>query len=181
MVPIRKILIANRGEIALRIIKTCNLMGIATVAVFSDADQDGLFVRQADEAVALEASLSRDSYLNQEKQIGAALKTGADAIHPGYGFLSENMNFASRCVEAGLIFIGPSPQSMSQMASKIEARQLVASLRIPVVPGYDENVDSEDPTTAFSQAARQMGTPSYSKLLPGVGGSACGSSESRTN
>src|SRR6476660_7298734 len=119
-----KILIANRGEIAVRILRTCRAMGIATVAVYSDFDRSALHVRLADQAVPLGAAPARDSYLNIEKIITAAKLARADAIHPGYGFLSENAAFASACEAAGIAFIGPSAKVIRAMGSKTEARKL---------------------------------------------------------
>lgn len=163
---IQKLLIANRGEIAVRIMKTCKTMGISTVAVFSDADQHSFFLEQADEAVWIGASPSRESYLNQDKIIAAAKKTNADAVHPGYGFLSENAEFATRCAAEGIVFVGPSPQSMALMSSKVAARQLVASLNLPVIPG-DEELPSGQ---AFSEAAERIGFPILLKASAGGGG-----------
>jgi propionyl-CoA carboxylase alpha chain len=119
-----KLLIANRGEIACRIIKTCRKMGIKTVAVYSDADANSLFVQMADEAVNIGASPSSQSYLNVEKILGAVKKTGATLVHPGYGFLSENRNFANALEKAGVTFVGPSTYSIEMMGDKIESKKL---------------------------------------------------------
>src|SRR6185503_13837636 len=132
----RKILISNRGEIALRIARTCRRMGIATVAVYSDADAQSPHARLADEAVSIGPAPSRESYLRIEKIIEAACRTGADAVHPGYGFLSENADFAAACESAGLTFIGPSSDSIRKMGLKSTARKIMAEAGIPVVPGY---------------------------------------------
>jgi acetyl-CoA carboxylase biotin carboxylase subunit len=133
----RKILIANRGEIALRVMRTCRAMGIIAVGVYSDADVDSPHVKFADEAVRVGASPSRDSYLNIARIIEAAQATGADAIHPGYGFLSENAEFADTCTATGIIFIGPGPQAIRQMGLKSIARKLAEGAGVPVVPGCD--------------------------------------------
>lgn len=120
---IRKILIANRGEIASRVIRTCKNLGISTVAVYSEADSEAPFVEYADEAYLLGGSRVQESYLNVKKILEIAKETGVDAIHPGYGFLSENADFARSCEDAGLIFIGPKPEVIQQMGNKVEARK----------------------------------------------------------
>lgn len=164
---IRKILVANRGEIALRIMRTCKQRFIRTVAVFSDADQDAPFVPYADEAWHLGASPALESYLNQEKILEAALACGADAIHPGYGFLSENAIFARKCREAGLIFIGPHPEAILQMGSKSNAKKLMKAHKVPVVPGYEgENQETEH----LIKEAEKIGFPLLIKASAGGGG-----------
>ena len=137
MSTIQKILIANRGEIALRIARTCRAIGIATVAVYSDADVNAPHTRFADEAVYLGAASAKESYLNSARIIAAAQQTKADAIHPGYGFLSENAEFAEACAAAGITFIGPSPQAMRQMGLKSAGREIAAAAGVPTVPGYN--------------------------------------------
>ena len=132
---IRKVLVANRGEIACRIMRTCRAMGIATVAVYSDADASARHVREADEAVRIGESAASASYLNIPALIAAAKRTGADAIHPGYGFLAERAEFAAACRDAGFIFIGPSPEVIARMGDKSAARRLASAAGVPVVPG----------------------------------------------
>src|SRR3989442_7414252 len=132
---LRKILIANRGEIACRVIRACRELDLATVAVFSEADREALFVRMADEAVPIGPPPARDSYLRAEKILEAARLTGADAVHPGYGFLSENAAFAESCAGAGLVFIGPPPSAITAMGGKTSARALMQAAGVPVVPG----------------------------------------------
>lgn len=160
----QKILIANRGEIAARIIQTCRTMGIKTVAVYSDADQDALHVRLADEAILLGAAPSGESYLRGDKIIAAAQQTQAEAIHPGYGFLSENAAFAEAVTAAGLVFIGPSASAIRRMGSKTEARYLMQSAGVPVVPGYQG-----DPME-FKSEAQKIGFPVLVKAAAGGGG-----------
>jgi 3-methylcrotonyl-CoA carboxylase alpha subunit len=137
MTPFQKILIANRGEIASRIIRCCHQMGIQTVAVYSDADGDAPFVSQADEAIRIGPAPSNESYLDSAKVIAAAKASGADAIHPGYGFLAEDAKFARACEEAGIRFIGPRPETIELLASKLVAKKLVGEAGVPVVPSYD--------------------------------------------
>src|SRR5262249_14294325 len=132
------ILIANRGEIAVRIVRTCREMGIASVAVYSEFDRDALHVRLADHAIPIGASAPRESYLNIEKIVAAAHKTGAQAIHPGYGFLAENAGFAAACEAAGIAFVGPTANVIRALGSKAEARKLAHAAGVPVVPTPDE-------------------------------------------
>jgi len=136
----RKILIANRGEIAIRVMRTAKKMGIKTVAVYSDADRQSPHVRFADEAVYLGASPSSESYLVMDKILKAAQDTGADGIHPGYGFLSENAEFAELVTNAGVTFIGPRPHAIRVMGSKLAAKEAVRDYKIPMVPGIEEAI-----------------------------------------
>ncbi|WP_067489802.1 acetyl/propionyl/methylcrotonyl-CoA carboxylase subunit alpha [Erythrobacter sp. CCH5-A1] len=164
---IRKLLIANRGEIACRIMRTARAMGVATVAVYSDADAKALHVRQADEAVHIGPSPAAESYLVGAKIIAAAQQTGADAIHPGYGFLSENADFAQAVIDAGLIWVGPKPSSIRAMGLKDAAKQLMRSAGVPVTPGYDGSDQSVERLTAEAEA---IGYPVLIKAVAGGGG-----------
>jgi acetyl-CoA carboxylase, biotin carboxylase subunit len=162
-----KILVANRGEIAMRIMRTAKEMGIKTVAVFSEADRNMPFVRYADEAVCIGPALSSQSYLRSDKLIEVAKQTGADAIHPGYGFLSENAGFSKAVSDAGLIFIGPSAHSIEVMGSKIGAKQAAKKFNVPMVPG------TEEPVTDVAEArriAQGIGYPILVKASAGGGG-----------
>lgn len=167
MKKIQKILIANRGEIAIRIMRTCREMGISTVAVFSDADRTSMHVRYADEAYHIGASPSSESYLNADKIIDVAKKSNADAIHPGYGFLSENAGFAVKCAENGIKFIGPSPEVINQMGDKIQARLTMIAAGVPVVPGTTESIKTEKDAVDTIQ---QIGLPVMVKAAAGGGG-----------
>ena len=162
-----KVLIANRGEIAVRVMRTCRDMGISTVAVYSDADKDALHVRFADEAVHVGPGPATDSYLNIDAVVSAALSTGAQAIHPGYGFLSENPNFAEACAAAGIIFIGPSPNILRLLGDKSEAKKRAQEAGVPVVPGY--YVEGLSPE-AISRKAEGIGYPVLIKAAFGGGG-----------
>ena len=164
---IQSLLIANRGEIACRIIRTARAMGIRTVAVYSDADAKALHVRQADEAVHIGASSARESYLVGEKIIAAALATKAEAIHPGYGFLSENAEFAQAVIDAGLIWVGPRPASITAMGLKDAAKKLMAEADVPVTPGYMG--ENQDPAF-LSERAAEIGYPVLIKAVAGGGG-----------
>jgi len=167
MTKITKILIANRGEIACRIIKTSRSMGIETVAVYSDADRTALHVRMADESVHIGASPSAESYLVIEKIINAATQTGADAVHPGYGFLSENPAFVRACETAGLIFIGPKAESMEAMGLKDAAKKLMDKANVPITPGYHGEDQSPD---LLKAKAGMIGYPVLIKAVAGGGG-----------
>ncbi|MBO9696349.1 MAG: acetyl/propionyl/methylcrotonyl-CoA carboxylase subunit alpha [Sphingopyxis sp.] len=164
---INSLLIANRGEIACRIIRTAREMGIRTVAVYSDADAKALHVREADEAVHIGPSPARESYLIGEKIIAAAKATGAEAIHPGYGFLSENAEFAQAVADAGLVWVGPKPSSITAMGLKDAAKKLMADAGVPVTPGYMG--ENQDPAYLAEQAA-QIGYPVLIKAVAGGGG-----------
>lgn len=167
MKQIRKVLVANRGEIAIRVMRTCREMGIATVAVYSEADRTSLHVRYADEAWYIGKSPSPESYLHIDHILDAARKSGADAIHPGYGFLSENAVFAERCAAEGITFIGPSPEVIRQMGDKISAREAMKRAGIPVVPGTEGVVVEEQEALDF---AREAGFPVMVKAAAGGGG-----------
>ena len=162
-----KLLIANRGEIACRIIKTCRKMGIKTVAVYSDADANSLFVQMADEAVNIGASPSSQSYLNVEKILGAVKKTGATMVHPGYGFLSENRNFANALEKAGVIFVGPSTYSIEMMGDKIESKKIAIEANVSTVPGHMGVVKDDVEATHI---AEKIGFPVMVKASAGGGG-----------
>ncbi len=166
---IGKILIANRGEIALRVARTCREMGIRTVAVYSDADRAALHVRSCDEAVRVGPPASRESYLVIENVIAAAKKTGAQAIHPGYGFLSENARFARACADAGIDFIGPPPEAMEEMGEKTRARRKVSGAGVPVVPGLKEPI-AEGGEASAKEFAFGIGYPIMLKAAAGGGG-----------
>src|SRR5690554_318964 len=163
---IQKILIANRGEIAVRVMRTCKEMGIRTVAVYSEADRTSKHVSYADEAVCIGLASSQDSYLNADKIIKAAKQFKADAIHPGYGFLSENADFARRCKEEGIIFIGPSAESIEAMGDKISARRQMIKAKVPVVPGTSEDLKPKD----LFRVCRKIGLPVIIKATAGGGG-----------
>src|SRR6202045_2610819 len=139
----QKILIANRGEIACRVIRTAHRMGIATVAVYSEADKDALHVEMADEAVAIGPAPAAESYLVIEKIVAAAKETGAEAVHPGYGFLSERAAFAQALAKAGIVFIGPNPKAIGAMGDKIESKKAAAAANVSTVPGYLGVIEDE--------------------------------------
>jgi acetyl-CoA carboxylase biotin carboxylase subunit len=163
----KKVLIANRGEIAVRVIRACRELGIATVAVYSQADQDCLHTLLADEAVCVGPPATRESYTNVANIISAALITGAEAIHPGYGFLSENASFAEACEACGLVFIGPRPDAIERMGDKATARALMREHGVPVVPGSGDVIQSEQ--DAY-RAAEVVGYPLIAKATAGGGG-----------
>ena len=164
---IKKVLVANRGEIAIRIMRSCRELNLRSVAVFSEADRTSMHVRYADEAHCIGPALSSQSYLNIDKILEVAKQTGADAIHPGYGFLSENEEFAKRCQEEGIVFIGPSPEAIYKMGDKITARKTMIEAGVPVVPGTTEAIASEEEAT---EMIRQIGLPVMIKASAGGGG-----------
>ncbi|CAH0266620.1 acetyl-CoA carboxylase biotin carboxylase subunit [Peribacillus frigoritolerans] len=164
---IKKVLIANRGEIAVRIIRACKELGIETVAVYSEADKEALHVQIADEAYCIGPKLSKDSYLNKTNIISTAKKTGSDAIHPGYGFLAENADFAELCRECNIIFIGPSPEAINKMGTKDVARETMRKAGVPIVPGSKGIIKDTDEGVAL---ANEMGYPVIIKATAGGGG-----------
>lgn len=163
----KKILIANRGEIAIRITRACRELGIKSVAVFSEADRDSLHVFLADEAYNVGPAPSKESYLNYKKILEVAKKSGADAVHPGYGFLSENTIFARACAEAGITFIGPTPENIEAMGDKLSAKALMKQAKVPTVPGSDGGVESVDEAR---KVAEKIGYPVIIKASAGGGG-----------
>ena len=167
MAKLRKVLVANRGEIAIRVMRTCKELGIATVAVFSEADRSALHVRQADQAFCVGPAPSRESYLVGDNIIAAAKASGADAIHPGYGFLSENAGFVRQCEKAGLLFIGPPASAMDSMGEKTRARTNMVKAGVPVVPGSTEPFATVEAAKAY---AVKIGCPVMLKAAGGGGG-----------
>src|ERR1700719_3598220 len=163
----RTLLIANRGEIAVRVIRTARAMGLRTVAVYSEADRGAMHVAMADEAVLLGPARARDSYLNIERVIEAARQTGSEAVHPGYGFLSENAGFATACLDAGLVFVGPPAEMMTAMGSKSGSKALMEKAGVPLVPGYHGEAQDE---ATLAKAADRIGFPVLVKASAGGGG-----------
>jgi pyruvate carboxylase subunit A len=167
MREIKKILIANRGEIALRVVKSCMKMGIKTVGIFSEADKDSPLLEYVDEQILIGPAPSNKSYLNQDLIIKKSLEMKVDAIHPGYGFLSENASFAEKVIKAGIIFIGPSPKSIEIMGDKLSAKKTVSKFDIPLVPGLNEEIKDVDKAML---AAEKIGFPVLIKASAGGGG-----------
>jgi len=163
----KKILIANRGEVALRVIRACKELGVASVAVYSEADRDSLHARMADQSVCIGPAQSSESYLKMSNIISAALTTGAEAIHPGYGFLAENAAFARAVADSGLVFIGPSPEAIERMGDKSVARETMMAAGVPCVPGSEGSVDTAAEALEF---AREVGFPVLIKASAGGGG-----------
>jgi acetyl-CoA carboxylase, biotin carboxylase subunit len=167
---LQKVLIANRGEIAVRIIRACRDLGLASVAVYSDSDRTARHVRMADEAVPIGPSPPRDSYLRIDTLLAAARATGADAVHPGYGFLAENAGFAAACAQAGLTFIGPTAKAIELMGSKTAARDAARAARVPIVPGTAAPLGEHATEAELAAAARRVGYPIMVKAVAGGGG-----------
>jgi acetyl-CoA carboxylase, biotin carboxylase subunit len=165
-----KILVANRGEIAVRVMRACRELGLRSVAVYSDCDRDAVHVRYADQAQHVGPSPAVDSYLRIDRLIDAARRTGADAIHPGYGFLAENAAFARACRDAGLVFIGPSADVITLMGSKTAARQAASRAGVAVVPGAEDAFGADVPINVIADTARRMGYPVLVKAVAGGGG-----------
>ena len=163
---LNKVLVANRGEIALRVVRACRELGVTSVAVYSDADEEALHVRHADEAVNIGPPPAGKSYLDMEAIIEAAKETGADAVHPGYGFLAENADFAAACRDAGLIFVGPSAEAIEKMGNKSAARRLAQEADVPVVPGSEESASADE----AAETAEEIGYPVMVKAAAGGGG-----------
>jgi 3-methylcrotonyl-CoA carboxylase alpha subunit len=170
--PFRRVLVANRGEIAVRIIRACRDLGMEAVAVYSDADARAAHVRLADEAVRLGPAAPAESYLRIERVVAAAVESGADAVHPGYGFLAERAAFARAVEDAGLVYVGPSPSTIEALGDKLNARRLAARVDVPAVPGTLEAVpvDRPDQVAAIVELAESIGFPLLVKAAAGGGG-----------
>src|SRR5262245_21227585 len=164
---IRRLLIANRGEIALRIVRACRELGIETVAVYSDADAASPHALAADRAIGIGPAAASESYLSIPSVIEAARAAAADAIHPGYGFLSENAAFADACARAGIVFVGPPPSALARMGNKIEARRVAADAGAPIVPGETPEDQSD---AGVQRAVERVGLPALVKAAAGGGG-----------
>ena len=174
-----KVLIANRGEIAVRVIRACRELGIPTVAVYSDCDRGARHVRDADQAVHIGPSPAVESYLRIDRLIDAARATGADAVHPGYGFLAENASFAAACRDAGLTFIGPSPEAIRLMGSKTGAREVAIRAGVPVVPGTEAPLGASAADEEILREGDRVGYPLMVKAVAGGGGKGMRVVESR--
>ncbi len=172
----RKLLIANRGEIACRVIRTARRMGVATVAVYSDADAYALHVEMADEAYRIGPAPARESYLRGDSIIDVARRTGAEALHPGYGFLSENAEFAEACAAAGVVFVGPPPGAIRAMGGKSAAKALMERAGVPLVPGYH---GADQDAATLRAAALESASRCSSRPRPAAAARGCGSSSGR--
>ena len=161
------VLIANRGEIACRVIRTLKRLGIRAIAVYSDADQGALHVAQADQAIRIGPAPASESYLRADAILDAARRAGAQAIHPGYGFLAENAGFARACRDAGLIFVGPSPEAIETMGAKDRAKAVAAAAEVPLVPGHHGGAQDD---AGLLEAAHELGFPVLLKAVAGGGG-----------
>jgi acetyl/propionyl-CoA carboxylase alpha subunit len=169
-VSVKKILIANRGEIAVRIIRACRELGVSPVAVYSECDRTALHVRYADEAYPIGPSAPRESYLRIDAIVDAARKSGADGVHPGYGFLAENEDFAAAVVDAGLTFIGPTPTAIETMGNKTAARTAAVRAGVPVVPGSEKPLSAGAADAEIAREAERIGYPLLVKAVSGGGG-----------
>src|SRR6266508_3728199 len=167
VVPLRRLLVANRGEIAVRVIRACRDAGVGSVAVYSDPDLEWPHVSLADVAYPLGGATAAETYLNVDKLIDVAKRARADAVHPGYGFLAEDPDFAQACLDAGLIFVGPPPAAMRLLGSKTQARRVMQAAGVPVVPGTMEPLDDAD---AARRLAQEIGFPVALKAVAGGGG-----------